>query len=115
MSRQKLPVGLAEVAEMFGVEKETPSRWLYRSRLGRMNPPEPDGHVSATVPYWWDSTILRWGKVSGRRVFRRPGPDGMVDVTPRAQPTARVQLADEVVVVPQDVAAAVREVEPAGV
>lgn len=109
MSRQKLPVGLAEVAEMFDVDKNTPTRWLYRSRKGAMNPrfPEPDGHVSATVPYWWDTTIERWGKASGRKIVRRPTAAGMVDVLPGDEaPADDVAVPD---VVPDELAA-----EPVG-
>jgi hypothetical protein len=62
------PIGMAQIADMYGVDKTTPSRWQYRSRLGRMNPPmpEPDGWLSATAPWWWDSTITAWGEASGR-------------------------------------------------
>jgi hypothetical protein len=78
MTRQKLPIGLAEIAGMFMVEKNTPAKWLYRSRLGQMDPPmpEPDGHVSATVPYWWDATIKSWARSSRRTIRRLPAPGG---------------------------------------
>jgi hypothetical protein len=81
MGRQKWPVGLAEIATMFGLEKNTPTRWLYRSRQGWMDPrfPEPDGHVSRTVPFWWDSTIERWARSSGR-VMVAPPPRPTEDV-----------------------------------
>jgi hypothetical protein len=93
VSRQKWPVGLAEMAEMFGVDKNTPTRWLYRSRKGLMDPrlPEPDGHVSATVPFWWDVTIERWASASRRRLLRFPVDGQMVDVEPE-------KPADEMVV-----------------
>jgi hypothetical protein len=85
VSRQKWPVGLAEMAEMFGIEKNTPTRWLYRSRKGLMDPrlPEPDGHVSATVPFWWHTTVERWAKASKRQMVRRVGARGeWFDVKP---------------------------------
>lgn len=63
-TRQKVPLGLAEIAVLFGVNEATPTRWKYlRHRTGF---PSPDGHVSKTVPYWWDSTIEAWGRATGR-------------------------------------------------
>jgi hypothetical protein len=105
VSRQKWPVGLAEMAEMFGVDKNTPTRWLYRSRKGLMDPrlPEPDGHVSATVPFWWDVTVERWASASRRRLLRFPVDGQMVDVEPE-------KPADEMVVVGPEF----REPIPAG-
>jgi hypothetical protein len=87
------------------VDKNTPTRWLYRSRKGLMDPrlPEPDGHVSATVPFWWDVTVERWASASRRRLLRFPVDGQMVDVEPE-------KPADEMVVVGPEF----REPIPAG-
>lgn len=63
-ARQKVPLGLAEIAVLFGVNEATPTRWKYlRARTGF---PAPDGHISKTVPFWWSSTIEEWGRATGR-------------------------------------------------
>lgn len=53
-------VGLMEIAEMFGVELNTPRMWRKRGRL-----PEPDWMVS-TTPVWYRRTIVAWAAETGR-------------------------------------------------
>jgi hypothetical protein len=81
MPKQRWPLGLAEMATMFGVDVGTTTKWQYRSRRGRMHPPlpEPDGYVSGS-PFWWDVTLRRWGAASGRRVLRIPVGGRLVDL-----------------------------------
>jgi hypothetical protein len=81
MAKQKWPVGETQIAVMFGVAPTTPTRWLYRSRQGRMRPrmPEPDGEVSGT-PWWWDTTIEQWGTDSNRRLVCWPVAGQMVPI-----------------------------------
>ena len=84
---EKPPVGLPEVAAMFGVSAKTPVRWGYRSRLGEMPVPfpEPDFTISRGVPGWYRSTIDRWAQESGRPIVaepqyvRRAGAEDAVD------------------------------------
>lgn len=54
------PLGLAEIATFLGTAKTTPTRWRYRRVL-----PPPDGTISGTVPYWWDTTIEAWAARTG--------------------------------------------------
>lgn len=78
------PIGLAEIADLLGVNEATPTRWKYlRARTGF---PAPDGYVSRTVPYWWLSTIETWA----RATKRWPGDD---EVTARRQAAAARDLA----------------------
>jgi hypothetical protein len=81
MAKQKWPVGETQIAVMFGVAPTTPTRWLYRSRKGRMHPPmpEPDGEVSGT-PWWWDTTMEQWGTDSNRRLVCWPVAGQMVPI-----------------------------------
>lgn len=62
--RQKIPLGLAEIAVLLGVNEATPTRWKYLRARTRF--PAPDGHVSRTVPFWWDTTIEAWARETGR-------------------------------------------------
>jgi hypothetical protein len=80
-----LPLGLAEIAELLGVNDATPTRWKYLS--GRTKFPPPDGHISRTVPYWWRSTIETWA----RATRRWPGDDVAAEreATAAARATAR--------------------------
>jgi hypothetical protein len=90
MAKQKWPVGETQIAVMFGVAPTTPTRWLYRSRQGRMRPrmPEPDGEVSGT-PWWWDTTIEQWGTDSNRRLVCWPVAGQMVPI-PAVAPASAV-------------------------
>lgn len=63
-SKQRRPLGLAEIATLLGVGEATPTRWKYRKEITGF--PEPDDYISKTVPYWWDTTIERWAKATGR-------------------------------------------------
>lgn len=71
---QKPPVGLPEIAAMFGVSAKTPVRWGYRSRRGEMPVPfpEPDFTISRGVPGWYRATIDRWSQDSGRPIIAEP-------------------------------------------
>jgi hypothetical protein len=75
------PVGLAEISEMFGVAKETATRWKYRSSLGRLHPPFPPhaGFISGD-PFWWDVTIAAWAADCGRTLLRWPINGSLVDI-----------------------------------
>lgn len=57
-------LGLAEIAELLGVGPETPQRWRYRREINGF--PDPDGYVSRTVPWWFESTVERWAKATNR-------------------------------------------------
>jgi len=63
-SKPRRPLGLAEIADLLGVGEATPTRWKYRKAVTGF--PDPDGFVSGTVPYWWETTIERWAKATGR-------------------------------------------------
>jgi hypothetical protein len=53
-------VGIAEIADRLGVERDTVHKWRYRRLL-----PAPDYRL-AVGPVWeWD-TIDRWAKATGR-------------------------------------------------
>lgn len=67
MATSKRPIGLAEIAKILGVAEATPTRWRYRQEQTGF--PEPDGFISTTVPFWWDTTIERWA----RKTHRWPG------------------------------------------
>jgi hypothetical protein len=54
------PIGLQEIAELLGVDKQTPKRWHYRELL-----PKPSGHVSGT-PWWTLESIEGWARATGR-------------------------------------------------
>lgn len=60
------PLGLRDIAELFGVGPETPDRWRYRPPKHGPGFPDPDGVLSGRVPYWWETTIERWGRATGR-------------------------------------------------
>lgn len=77
--RHERPLGLVEIADLFGVGAETPQRWRYRRRVNGF--PEPDGFISRNVPYWWEDTVVRWGRATGR--------------TPRADRLEREELRRE--------------------
>lgn len=88
MAKQKWPVGLAEIAAMFGVDEATPTRWRYRSHKGRMHPPlpDPDGYISGS-PFWWDLTMEHWATDSRRRLVRWPVAGQMVPIPANGRDT----------------------------
>lgn len=63
--RRDRPLGLTDIADLFGVGVETPGRWRYRQPRG-IKFPDPDGLLSHRTPWWWESTIERWGRATGR-------------------------------------------------
>lgn len=71
MPRRDRPLGLRDIAELFGVGAETPDRWRYRQPKHGPAFPHPDGLISGRTPYWWLSTMERWG----RATQRWPGDD----------------------------------------
>lgn len=58
------PLGLAEIADLLGVNEATPTRWKYLR--ARTKFPAPDGHTSRTVPFWYYRTIERWARDTRR-------------------------------------------------
>ena len=62
-----VPLGLAEVGDLFGVAEGTTSKWHWRAKRGDFYFPKPDGYVSRSTPYWWESTMLAWGREVGRK------------------------------------------------
>jgi len=63
-ARRPAPLGLAEIADMLGVDQSTPTRWKYLRHRTKF--PLPDGHVSRTVPFWWEHTIEAWARATNR-------------------------------------------------
>jgi hypothetical protein len=47
-----VPLGLAEVGDLFGVAEGTTSKWHWRAKRGDFYFPKPDGYVSRSTPYW---------------------------------------------------------------
>ena len=62
-----VPLGLAEVGDLFGVAEGTTSKWHWRAKRGDFYFPKPDGYISRSTPYWWESTMLAWGREVGRK------------------------------------------------
>lgn len=54
------PIGLADIAELLGVERGTVAKWRYRGVL-----PEPTWTVSGR-PAWARDVIERWAVETGR-------------------------------------------------
>lgn len=54
------PVGLADIAQRLGVERQTAKTWKLRKLL-----PEPAWHASGS-PLWDWPDIERWAKKTGR-------------------------------------------------
>jgi hypothetical protein len=54
-------VGLSEIAERLGVEKDTPDVWRRRGLL-----PEPRAVISGTPLWDWDRDIVPWATATGR-------------------------------------------------
>lgn len=63
-ARRPVPLGLAEIAGLLGVDQATPTRWKYLRHRTKF--PLPDGHISRSVPFWWDSTIEAWARATNR-------------------------------------------------
>ncbi len=61
-------LGISEVADMFGVRRDTVDKWRTRDVL-----PEPDADLHAG-PVWWETTLIRWARRTGREIGRPPGP-----------------------------------------
>ena len=57
---KRIPIGVAEIAEMLGVKQRTVHQWHHRGIL-----PERDFTVN-DLPAWKPSTIIRWAKSTGR-------------------------------------------------
>lgn len=55
MSRPPELVGLGEIADLYGVAKNSAWRWTKREGF-----PEPVTHVSGRVPVWRRSDVERW-------------------------------------------------------
>jgi predicted DNA-binding transcriptional regulator AlpA len=53
-------LGLAEIADLLGVSRQTVDQWRTRGRL-----PEPDGTVGGR-PAWRTETITAWAAQTGR-------------------------------------------------
>lgn len=64
--RRDRPLGLRDIAELFGVNPDTPDRWRYRPPKAGPFFPEPDGVLSGRHPYWYETTIEQWGRLTGR-------------------------------------------------
>lgn len=71
MAHRDRPLGLSDIAGLFGVEEGTAYRWRYRQPRHGVRFPQPDGLLSGRHPWWWESTIERWG----RATHRWPGDD----------------------------------------
>jgi hypothetical protein len=54
-------VGLAEIAERLGVERQTPNRWRHRGLL-----PMPRAIISGTPLWDWETDIRPWAIETGR-------------------------------------------------
>lgn len=54
------PVGMAELADIFGVKRATVDQWGQRGIL-----PQPDWTVGGR-PAWNEPKILEWGRETGR-------------------------------------------------
>ncbi len=65
-------LGKREAAALFGVDRRTITKWMYRTALGQLPVPFPapdvvlDGH-----PAWKEPTLVRWGKAAGREPLER--------------------------------------------
>jgi hypothetical protein len=55
-------VGVTEIAQMFGVNRVTVSKWRAAGTL-----PAPDAELTRR-PLWLRSTIERWAERTGRRL-----------------------------------------------
>ena len=53
-------LGIHEIADAFGVERATVDQWRRRGVL-----PDPDVDLQGG-PVWWESTLRRWARASGR-------------------------------------------------
>jgi len=62
-----IPLGLAEVGDLFGIAEGTASKWHWRAKRGDFHFPKPDGFISRSTPYWWESTMLAWAREVGRK------------------------------------------------
>jgi hypothetical protein len=62
-----VPLGLAEVGDLFGIAEGTASKWHWRAKRGDFHFPKPDGYISRSTPYWWESTMLAWAREVGRQ------------------------------------------------
>ncbi len=58
--------GIHEVAELFGVERSTVDKWRSRGVL-----PDPDENLHAG-PVWWETTLIRWARQTGRTIGASP-------------------------------------------
>lgn len=58
--RRGLPLGIAEISALLGVQPATVDQWCRR----RVIPP-PDGRVGGS-PYWWTVNVVRWAQETGR-------------------------------------------------
>ena len=58
---RELPLGLAEIAQLLGIQRRSVDRMKARGSL-----PEPDGYVSGS-PVWWRETIETWAVGRRRR------------------------------------------------
>lgn len=63
-------VGLGDIAEMYGVRKNSAWRWSRRDEF-----PEPAGRISGRIPFWRRRDVERWAAknlplVQGRRPAR---------------------------------------------
>lgn len=62
-------VMIADIADRFGVRRNTVSIWQWRSANGEMNPPFPKPVTKiGTLPLWEWSDLEAWAEESGRRL-----------------------------------------------
>jgi hypothetical protein len=73
------PIGISELAEMFGVKPSTVHMWRYRDQM-----PEPDYPAINGHPAWDRSVIIAWAFDTGR-----------LDESYRAKYPVRSQLFEE--------------------
>jgi len=55
-------LGIHEVADMFGVQRDTVDKWRSRDLM-----PDPD-EVLHAGPVWWETTLIQWARKTGREV-----------------------------------------------
>lgn len=91
-----VPLGLAEVGDLFGIAEGTASKWHWRAKRGDFYFPKPDGYISRSTPYWWESTMLAWARAVGRKTVAEQAADAAVRAQEQAAAPAPVEVVPEV-------------------